>query len=201
MDSYFSGVGVPVMQVYGAAETAGVFTANAPGERVPGTVGKAMPGREVWVSREGELYVRGGAVFSGYWADGEGSRAAFREGWLATGVLAEVDNEGYVRVRERLRPQASMAQVPGRFVPRGPAPAVEADPVVLREPAERAEPSAVTATAALPLAEAPTRELEVASAVEEPVERRGSPRRCGRGRVSSRWWRVPAALPAPGCFG
>ncbi|GAA1465263.1 AMP-binding protein [Nocardiopsis exhalans] len=175
LDSYFSGVGVPVMQVYGAAETAGVFTANAPGERVPGTVGKAMPGREVWVSREGELYVRGGAVFSGYWADGEGSRAAFREGWLATGVLAEVDNEGYVRVRERLRPQASMAQVPGRFVPRGPAPAVEADPVVLREPAERAEPSAVTATAALPLAEAPTRELEVASAVEEPVERRGEP--------------------------
>lgn len=175
LDSYFSGVGVPVMQVFGVPEAAGVFTANAPGDRVAGTVGRAMPGREVWVSREGELYVRGGAVFSGYWADGEGSRAAFREGWLATGVLAETDEEGFVRVRGRLRPQASMAEVPGRFVPRGPAPAVEATAVVLTgSEARRPEPD-VTATRALPAVEAPARELEVAPAAAErrvePAER------------------------------
>lgn len=195
LDSYFSGVGVPVMQVYGAPETAGVFTANAPGERVAGTVGRAMPGREVWVSREGELYVRGGAVFSGYWADGEGSRAAFREGWLATGVLAEVDDEGYVRVRERLRPQASMAQVPGRFVPRGPAPEVEAEPVVLRDARDPVQPvdPAVAATAALPLADAPTRELEVAPALEAPVERRGEAVRPGTGEFPA----VSAGAGAP----
>ncbi|GHC81388.1 hypothetical protein GCM10007079_21250 [Nocardiopsis terrae] len=163
LDSYFSGVGVPVMQVFGVAETAGVFTANAPGERRPGTVGQAMPGREVWVSREGELYVRGGAVFSGYWADGEGSRAAFREGWLATGVLAEVDEAGFVRVRGRVRPQASVAEVPGRFVPRGPAPALEG--VV------EAGPEAVRAPDVVPSVEAPAVVAELAPAPMESGER------------------------------
>ena len=118
LDSYFSGVGVPVMQVYGLAETAGVFCANAVGARVPGTVGRVLPGRQVWVSREGELYLRGGAVFLGYWADPEGTQAAFREGWLATGVVGEVDDEGFVRVRGRSRAQACRSAVAGRFVPR-----------------------------------------------------------------------------------
>ncbi len=167
LDSYFSGVGVPVMQVFGLPETAGVFVANAPEDRVSGTVGRAMPGREVWVSRDGELYVRGGAVFLGYWADGEGSRAAFREGWLATGVSAETDEAGFVRVRGRLRPQASMARVPGRFVARGRAPAVTATPVVLAaEPVVEPEEGA-RGVSALPAAEAPTRELEVAPVVAE----------------------------------
>ncbi|PWV46787.1 AMP-binding protein [Nocardiopsis sp. L17-MgMaSL7] len=158
LDSYFSGVGVPVMQVFGVPETAGVFVANAPGERVAGSVGQAMPGREVWVSREGELFVRGGAVFLGYWADGEGSRSAFREGWLATGVLAEEDAEGFVRVRGRVRPQASVAEVPGRFVPRANVLDVVAEPETEVAPG-------VVATASLPVVEAPTRELEVAPAV------------------------------------
>lgn len=118
LDSYFSGVGVPVVQVYGLAETAGVFCANAVGARVSGTVGRVLPGRETWVSREGELYLRGGAVFLGYWADAEGTQAAFHEGWLATGVVADVDDEGFVRVRGRVRPQASRSPVAGRFVPR-----------------------------------------------------------------------------------
>ncbi|MBQ1079968.1 AMP-binding protein [Nocardiopsis sp. B62] len=159
LDSYFNGVGVPVMQVFGVPETAGVFVANAPGERVAGSVGQAMPGREVWVSRGGELFVRGGAVFLGYWADGEGSRSAFREGWLATGVLAEEDAEGFVRVRGRVRPQASVAEVPGRFVPRANVLDVVAEPELEVAPE-------VVATASLPVVEAPTRELEVAPVVE-----------------------------------
>ncbi|MEU3018749.1 AMP-binding protein [Nocardiopsis sp. NPDC007018] len=160
LDSYFNGVGVPVMQVFGSPETAGVFVANAPGERVAGTVGRPLPGREVWVSPEGELFVRGGPVFLGYWADGEGTRAAFREGWLATGVLAEEDDEGFVRVSGRSRPQASVAEVPGRFVRR--ARVLE---VVTEPSAEPEAESPVVATASLPVVEEPTRELEVAPAV------------------------------------
>ncbi|WP_116246712.1 AMP-binding protein [Nocardiopsis sp. FIRDI 009] len=117
LDEFFGGVGVPVMQVFGVPETAGVFTANAVGDRSAGSVGRALPDREVWVSREGEVHVRGGGLFSGYWADGEASGTAFREGWLATGVVAEVDEAGFVRVSGRLRPQAATAEVPGRFVP------------------------------------------------------------------------------------
>lgn len=117
LDSYFGGVGVPVMQVYGIAETGGGFSANAVGDRVPGTVGRVLSDRRWWVSPEGELHLRGGALFLGYWADVEGTRAAFREGWLATGVLADVDEAGFVRVRGRVRAQASLEPVPGRFVP------------------------------------------------------------------------------------
>ncbi|WP_304455166.1 AMP-binding protein [Nocardiopsis sp. YSL2] len=124
LDAFFSGVGVPVMQVFGTPETAGVFSANAVGSRVAGTVGRVLDDRELWVSPEGEAYVRGGALFSGYWGDAEGSRSAFRDGWLATGVAAEVDDSGFVGVRGRLRPQAAMAEVPGRFVARSAAGAV-----------------------------------------------------------------------------
>lgn len=116
LDAFYSGVGISVMQVLGCAETAGVFAANGPGDRVAGSVGRALPGREVWVSREGEAFVRGGAVFSGYWDDGQGSRSAFREGWLATGESAEVDAEGIVWAHGRVRVQSAVAEVPGRFV-------------------------------------------------------------------------------------
>ncbi|WP_026122231.1 AMP-binding protein [Nocardiopsis halotolerans] len=118
LESFFGGVGVPVVQVFGTAESAGVFVAGAVGDRVPGTVGRALEGREVWVSREGEAHVRGGAVFSGYWGDGEASRSAFREGWLATGFAAEVDADGFVTVVGRVRAQAATVEVPGRFVAR-----------------------------------------------------------------------------------
>ncbi|MCY9783844.1 AMP-binding protein [Nocardiopsis sp. EMB25] len=116
LDEFYGGVGVPVMQVFGVPETAGVFTANAVGDRSAGSVGRALADREVWVSREGEIHVRGGGLFSGYWADGEASGTAFREGWLATGVVAEVDEAGFVRLSGRLRPQAATVEVPGRFV-------------------------------------------------------------------------------------
>ncbi len=138
LDSFFGGVGIPVVQAFGTAEAAGVFTAGAVGDRVPGTVGRALEGREVWVSREGEIHVRGGAVFSGYWGEGEASRSAFREGWLATGYAGEVDADGVVSVAGRLRLQAATEELAGRFVARGvdEAPALEGR--VLEEPEDRA---------------------------------------------------------------
>ncbi|WDZ93636.1 AMP-binding protein [Nocardiopsis sp. HUAS JQ3] len=138
LDSFFGGVGIPVVQAFGTAEAAGVFTAGAVGDRVAGTVGRALEGREVWVSREGEIHVRGGAVFSGYWGEGEASRSAFREGWLATGYAGEVDADGVVSVAGRLRVQAATEELAGRFVARGvdEAPALEGR--VLEGPGERA---------------------------------------------------------------
>ncbi|MEU1901520.1 AMP-binding protein [Nocardiopsis dassonvillei] len=138
LDSFFGGVGIPVVQAFGTAEAAGVFTAGAVGDRVPGTVGRALEGREVWVSREGEIHVRGGAVFSGYWGEGEASRSAFREGWLATGYAGEVDADGVVSVAGRLRVQAATEELAGRFVARvaDEAPALEGR--VLQEPEGRA---------------------------------------------------------------
>ncbi|MFV2198030.1 AMP-binding protein [Nocardiopsis sp. LOL_012] len=135
LDRFFSGIGMPVVQVFGMPETAGVFVANAVGDRSAGSVGRALEGREVWVSREGEVHVRGGGLFSEYWGDGEATRGAFREGWLATGVLADMDEDGFVRVRGRLRPQAAVAEVPGRFA----VPERAVEPVT--EPVPRVEPA------------------------------------------------------------
>ncbi|WAE70690.1 AMP-binding protein [Streptomonospora nanhaiensis] len=160
LDSFFGGVGIPVFQVFGTAETAGAFAAAGVGERVPGTVGRAVGGREVWVSREGEAHVRGGGVFSGYWGDEEATRSAFREGWLATGFAVEVDGDGFVSVVGRLRPQAASVEVPGRFVSGAVAElevSSESEPVLVGRVVEPAV-SPVAAVAALP-------------AVEEPVER------------------------------
>lgn len=165
LDSFFGGVGIPVVQAFGTAEAAGVFTAGAVGDRVAGTVGRALEGREVWVSREGEIHVRGGAVFSGYWGEGEASRSAFREGWLATGYAGEVDADGVVSVAGRLRVQAATEELAGRFVARGvdEAPALEGR--VLEGPGERA------------LEGRPVRERR---ASEEGVRRREAPALEGR---------------------
>ncbi|WP_306368042.1 AMP-binding protein [Nocardiopsis sp. CC223A] len=158
LDSFYGGVGVPVMQVFGTAETAGVFAANAVGARVPGSVGRALEGREVWVSREGEAHVRGGAVFAGYWGDEAGTRSAFREGWLATGFAGSVDGDGFVSVRGRLRAQAAVEAVPGRFSAGGARPAVEAAPVVeaveVEEPVVERPVPEPDATLAFPVVEA-----------------------------------------------
>ncbi|MEV2275554.1 AMP-binding protein [Nocardiopsis sp. NPDC049922] len=148
LDHFYNGVGLQVMQVFGTPETAGVFAANAQGDRSAGSVGRAMPGREVWVSREGEIHVRGGGLFSGYWADGEASGSAFREDWLATGVAGEVDGGGFVRVSGRLRPQAAVAEVPGRFVV---ARRVESGPSEVTGPLE----GAVVGAPVVPVADGP----------------------------------------------
>ena len=165
LDSFFGGVGVPVVQVFGTAETAGVFAANAVGARVPGSVGRPLEGREVWVSREGEAHVRGGAVFSGYWGDEGATRSAFREGWLATGFAGSVDGDGFVSVSGRLREQAAVEEVPGRFV----AEAAVAEPV---EPGAGTEEPAVSSEGAVerPVAEPDaTLAFPVVEAEQQPV--------------------------------
>ena len=155
LDSFYGGVGIPVFQVFGTAETAGAFAAGGVGERSPGTVGRAVDGREVWVSREGEAHVRGGGLFSGYWGDEEASRSAFREGWLATGFSVEVDGDGFVTVVGRLRPQAASVGVPGRFVAGGAGAVAELEAVSEAAPVVRAAALPAAATAPLPVAEAP----------------------------------------------
>ncbi|WP_017611587.1 AMP-binding protein [Nocardiopsis salina] len=171
LDAFYTGVGMPVMQVLGCAETAGVFAANGPEGRVAGSVGSALPGREVWASREGELFVRGGAVFSGYWDDAEGSRSAFREGWLATGVAAEVDGDGVVWPRGRERVQSASAAVPGRFVAGsvGSGPGVRGPAQVGPAPGSEASGGAVERRAAGPSPAVGQGASDGAATVELPV--------------------------------
>lgn len=96
---FYRGIGVPVLEGYGLTETTGALTANTPTALKVGTVGRPLPGVTVRVADDGELLFRGPQVFSGYWRDEAATREALDDrGWLRTGDLGEVDDEGFVRV-------------------------------------------------------------------------------------------------------
>jgi fatty-acyl-CoA synthase len=97
--------GVEIVQGYGLTEAAPNVLCLPPKDarRKAGSAGRPYPYVECRLSDEGELLVRGPNVFAGYWHNPEATAAAFRDGWLATGDLAERDDEGDYWIRGRLK--------------------------------------------------------------------------------------------------
>jgi fatty-acyl-CoA synthase len=97
--------GVEIVQGYGLTEAAPNVLCLPPEDarRKAGSAGRPYPYVECCLTEEGELLVRGPNVFAGYWRNPEATAAAFRNGWLATGDLAERDEEGDYRIRGRLK--------------------------------------------------------------------------------------------------
>jgi fatty-acyl-CoA synthase len=97
--------GVEIVQGYGLTEAAPNVLCLPPEDarRKAGSAGRPYPYVECRLTEEGELLVRGPNVFAGYWRNPEATAAAFRNGWLATGDLAERDEEGDYRIRGRLK--------------------------------------------------------------------------------------------------
>jgi fatty-acyl-CoA synthase len=97
--------GVEIVQGYGLTEAAPNVLCLPPEEAVrkAGYAGKPYPYVEVALSDEGELLVRGPNVFPGYWRNPQATEAVFRDGWLLTGDVAERDDEGFYRIRGRLK--------------------------------------------------------------------------------------------------
>ena len=84
------------------SETCGMGTLNVPGRIRLGTVGCALPGVELKLAADGELLIRGENVMVGYRNQPEKTRETIDDdGWLATGDIAEIDDEGYVRIVDR----------------------------------------------------------------------------------------------------
>jgi long-subunit acyl-CoA synthetase (AMP-forming) len=99
---YFHGLGIPVYEVWGMSETTGATTVNQEGEMKIGSVGKAVHGAELKVGDDGELYVRGPVVMRGYRKMPEKTQETIdSEGWLATGDIVEMDDEGFVKIVDR----------------------------------------------------------------------------------------------------
>ena len=99
---FFAGLGLEVLDVYGLTETTAVVACNHPGRARPGTVGFPLPGTEVRTADDGEILVRGPHVFAGYHGRDEATREVLApDGWLATGDLGHVDDEGYLHVTGR----------------------------------------------------------------------------------------------------
>jgi long-chain acyl-CoA synthetase len=98
---FFHAAGVPVLEAWGMTETSTGGTANLPGASKVGTVGRALPGVDVRIADDGELLVRGPNIFQGYYKNQEATDETIIDGWLHTGDLASIDDEGYVSITGR----------------------------------------------------------------------------------------------------
>ena len=96
-------LGVPMYEVYGQTECTALVTINQPGAYRVGSVGKAVAGSEVRLSDEGEILVRGPGVIQGYWRRPEKTAETIRQGWLHTGDLGRIDDDGFVYILDRLK--------------------------------------------------------------------------------------------------
>jgi long-chain acyl-CoA synthetase len=97
---FFLAMGVPLSEVYGMSEATGPTTWDR--QIRPGTVGRAIPGQEMKLLDDGEVCFRGGNVFTGYLKDPDRTADALDEdGWLHTGDVGEVDEDGYLKIVDR----------------------------------------------------------------------------------------------------
>ena len=90
---WFHAIGVPLYEGYGMTESSGVMTLNTHTRYQIGTVGYALPGTEVRISDTGEILLRGGNVFAGYWRKPEKTAEDIRDGWLHTGDTGRFEND------------------------------------------------------------------------------------------------------------
>jgi long-chain acyl-CoA synthetase len=98
---FFTGIGLVIHEVYGQSEGTGPTTFNRPGKTRLGTVGTAIPGAEVRTGEDGEILLRGKNVFQGYFKDPEATAATVEDGWLHSGDLGRLDEEGFLHITGR----------------------------------------------------------------------------------------------------
>lgn len=97
---FWRGFGVPVLEGYGLTEASGALTLNLPSDQRKGTVGRPLDGTHLRIADDGELLVRGPQVFVSYWGSSAGA-SPDDDGWLRTGDLATIDDDGQLRVTGR----------------------------------------------------------------------------------------------------
>ena len=98
---FFLALGVNLLQGYGQTEASPLISANRPGNIKIHTVGPAVSGVEVRVADDGELIARGDALMKGYWRDEAATATAIRDGWLHTGDIGTIDQDGFIEITGR----------------------------------------------------------------------------------------------------
>jgi long-chain acyl-CoA synthetase len=98
---FFRSCGIPIYEGYGQTETQGMVCVNRPGANKVGTVGKPLEGIEVRIADDGEILVKGWIQTTGYWNNPTTTAEIFNDGWLYTGDLGKMDEDGFVRITGR----------------------------------------------------------------------------------------------------
>ncbi|MFN8151824.1 MAG: AMP-binding protein [Solirubrobacterales bacterium] len=99
---FFHAIGIPVAELWGMSETCGAATVNPPEKVKIGTVGPPLPGVEIRLAEDGEVQVKGAIIMPGYRNMPEKTAETIdEEGWLSTGDIGELDEDGYLKIVDR----------------------------------------------------------------------------------------------------
>ena len=100
---WYMALGLEMVEVWGQTESCGAITSNLEGKVKPGSIGPQMRHAEVAVSGEGELIARGRSIFMGYLNQPDKTAETLKDGWLHTGDVGRVDEEGFFYITDRMK--------------------------------------------------------------------------------------------------
>jgi len=98
---FFQSIGVNLVEGYGQTEGTGVTCVSRVGRVKFGTVGPPIDGTEIKIAEDGEILVKSPSVFKGYYNNPEATEETIKEGWLYSGDVGEIDEDGYLRITDR----------------------------------------------------------------------------------------------------
>ena len=98
---FFDSAGVLVLEGWGMTETSTAATISTPEDFKIGTIGKPFPGCEIRIADDGEILVKGPNVFQGYYKNEEATRETIVDGWLHTGDIGSIDEDGFIKITGR----------------------------------------------------------------------------------------------------
>lgn len=101
INEFMWAIGIPTFEGYGLTETSPAVTLNAPWKVRFGSVGTLLDETEAKLAKDGELLLKGPQIMSGYYKDPEATKATFEDGWLKTGDIAKIDDDGYIFIIDR----------------------------------------------------------------------------------------------------
>ncbi|MBV1917732.1 MAG: long-chain fatty acid--CoA ligase [Sphingomonadaceae bacterium] len=98
--TFFRALGLNLLELYGQTESCSIMTIHRPGRVVPGTVGEPTPTIALKIADDGEILVKGGSIFTGYYKNPEATASTIVDGWLHTGDVGVID-AGQLRIVDR----------------------------------------------------------------------------------------------------
>ena len=98
---WYRAIGLDLYELYGQTECSGITSSNRDGANRLGSIGQAVPHVEMKIAEDGEILVRGDLLMKGYWRDPATTAGVIKDGWLYTGDLGSVDEDGFVTITGR----------------------------------------------------------------------------------------------------